>query len=484
MSDVIEFRIKRRAAANGAGAPTSLLNAELAFNEATRTLYYGLGVGTGNNAAQVIAIGGDGAFVGVSGDQSVDGIKTFTSLPVIPTATVGDNSTNAASTAYVDRAVSAKSIADGDKGDITVSGGGVNWSIDNGVVTNAKLANVASGTFKGRNSANNGPVEDLTAADVRTMLGLSTMYQGLNANLSSLAGLTLAADRGLYSTGANTLALYTLTAGGRALGGASGAANTIPYFSAANTIANQSLTATGRAVMGAADAAAARTAIGAGVGSVTSVGLVTPVGFDNTGPITGSGNITISYASGYQGFTTAQATTIANLGSTYVQRTMMGANNGVATLDANGKLELNQLPALAVVDVFPVPNQAAMLALDAERGDMAIREDLEGATFVLRQEPATALANWIQITTPGAGVKSVNLSGGTTGLTVTGGPITSSGTFILAGTVALAHGGTGATNAAGARSNLGLGSIATQAANNVNITGGKIGGVILDGGFY
>jgi len=48
---------------------------------------------------------------------------------------------------------------------------------------------------------------------------------------------------------------------------------------------------------------------------------------------------------------------------------------------------------------------------------------------------------------PGAGsVTSVDLSGGTTGLTATGGPITSSGTITLAGTLAAANGGTGITS--------------------------------------
>ena len=48
---------------------------------------------------------------------------------------------------------------------------------------------------------------------------------------------------------------------------------------------------------------------------------------------------------------------------------------------------------------------------------------------------------------PGAGsVTSVDLSGGTTGLTATGGPITSSGTITLAGTLAVANGGTGITS--------------------------------------
>jgi hypothetical protein len=52
-------------------------------------------------------------------------------------------------------------------------------------------------------------------------------------------------------------------------------------------------------------------------------------------------------------------------------------------------------------------------------------------------------------------VSSVQASGGTTGLTFTGGPITSSGTLTLGGTLAVANGGTGSGTQAGARTNLG-----------------------------
>lgn len=71
-------------------------------------------------------------------------------------------------------------------------------------------------------------------------------------------------------------------------------------------------------------------------------------------------------------------------------------------------------------------------------------------------------------------VTSVGASGGSTGLTFSGSPITSSGTFTLAGTLALASGGTGATTAAGARTSLGLGSMALQNADAVDISGGGI----------
>lgn len=54
-----------------------------------------------------------------------------------------------------------------------------------------------------------------------------------------------------------------------------------------------------------------------------------------------------------------------------------------------------------------------------------------------------------------AGITSVNASGGTTGLTFTGGPITESGTLTLGGTLAIANGGTSATTAPAARTALG-----------------------------
>lgn len=54
----------------------------------------------------------------------------------------------------------------------------------------------------------------------------------------------------------------------------------------------------------------------------------------------------------------------------------------------------------------------------------------------------------------GGTVTSIDVSGGTTGLTTSGGPVTGSGTITLAGTLAVTNGGTGAATAAGARVNL------------------------------
>jgi hypothetical protein len=73
-------------------------------------------------------------------------------------------------------------------------------------------------------------------------------------------------------------------------------------------------------------------------------------------------------------------------------------------------------------------------------------------------------------------VTSVDGSGGSTGLTLTGGPITAAGTLTLGGTLAIASGGTNAVNATDARTNLGLGSAAVLDA------GVALGVATLDGG--
>jgi hypothetical protein len=77
------IRIKRRASGGGAGAPTTLQNAELAFNEDTNVLYYGTGTGgAGGSATAIIPIAGNGAFVDTSTTQTVGGTKTFSNTIV------------------------------------------------------------------------------------------------------------------------------------------------------------------------------------------------------------------------------------------------------------------------------------------------------------------------------------------------------------------------------------------------------------------
>jgi hypothetical protein len=107
------IRIKRRASGN-AGAPGSLENAELAYNEVDDVLYYGKGTGgAGGTATTVEAIAGAGAYVALSGAQTITGNKTFSGTTIVATPTAN---THAATKLYVDQSVSAVS------GSITVAG--------------------------------------------------------------------------------------------------------------------------------------------------------------------------------------------------------------------------------------------------------------------------------------------------------------------------------------------------------------------------
>ena len=86
-------------------------------------------------------------------------------------------------------------------------------------------------------------------------------------------------------------------------------------------------------------------------------------------------------------------------------------------------------------------------------------------------------------------IRATNTDGGLTVTANGSGAVSIPKVAISSGTVegitdlAIADGGTGASTASGARANLGLGSIATQAADNITITGGSISGVSFSGTF-
>ena len=104
-----DIRIKRRTS-GAAGAPASLENAELAFNEVGDVLYYGKGTGgVGGTATSIIPIGGNGAFADLSTTQTIGGSKTFTS-------TIGgsiDGNAGTATKLATARTISVSGDADG-----------------------------------------------------------------------------------------------------------------------------------------------------------------------------------------------------------------------------------------------------------------------------------------------------------------------------------------------------------------------------------
>lgn len=104
-------------------------------------------------------------------------------------------------------------ISDGDKGDITVSGSGTTWTIDNDAVTYAKIQNVsATDKILGRVTSGAGDIEEITctaagrallddvdAAAQRTTLGLGSLATQ-SGTFSGTSSGTNTGDQNLFST--------------------------------------------------------------------------------------------------------------------------------------------------------------------------------------------------------------------------------------------------------------------------------------------
>jgi hypothetical protein len=95
----------------------------------------------------------------------------------------------------------------------------------------------------------------------------------------------------------------------------------------------------------------------------------------------------------------------SNLATTIVTP-LMGAANGLATLDDKKLVPTSQIPAMYINNVYVVTSEAEMLALAANVGDAAVRSDIE-TTFILKTLPASTLSNWIELLEKDA-VQSVN----------------------------------------------------------------------------
>lgn len=173
----------------------------------------------------------------------------------------------------------------------------------------------------------------------------------------------------------------------------------------------------------------------------------------------GSANVNIALtiqSLDFSAITSGKPTTLAGYGITDgVASSTKGAANGVASLDSGGKIPSSQLPAISISDSFVVASQAAMLALVAQTGDIAIRTDLS-KTFILKGTSASTLTDWQELVTPTDTVTSVN------GLT---GAVTLASVPNVTGVVAVANGGTGASTSALARVGLG----AAASGNNIDI---------------
>ncbi|OYU18691.1 MAG: hypothetical protein CFE34_09310 [Rhodobacteraceae bacterium PARR1] len=66
-------------------------------------------------------------------------------------------------------------LADGSRGDITVSANGMQWTVAPGSIGNTKLAAITGPALKGRSTAGSGATDDLTPAQARAMMDLAPL---------------------------------------------------------------------------------------------------------------------------------------------------------------------------------------------------------------------------------------------------------------------------------------------------------------------
>jgi hypothetical protein len=98
---------------------------------------------------------------------------------------------------------------------------------------------------------------------------------------------------------------------------------------------------------------------------------------------------------------------IEDAGTAAAKDAALSGAGKVALIGEDGKLSTDIIPALALTEVFVVEDETEMLALAAQPGDIAVRND-ESRSYILKQVPASTAGNWVELKTPADKVQSVN----------------------------------------------------------------------------
>jgi hypothetical protein len=173
---------------------------------------------------------------------------------------------------------------------------------------------------------------------------------------------------------------------------------------------------------------------------------------------------------------------MATLSSIITPTNIITASNTLTltnkTINAANNTVTNVSLATGVTGTLPVANGGSgqttytngQLLIGNTTGNTLTKATLTQGSGVTITNGAGSIT--IAATGSGGTVTSVAVSGGTTGLTVSGSPITTSGTITLAGTLAVANGGTGITSlGSGVATFLGTPSSANLAAAVTGETG-------------
>ena len=126
----------------------------------------------------------------------------------------------------------------------------------------------------------------------------------------------------------------------------------------------------------------------------------TKITYDSKGLVTAGADLTAS------DIPTLTLSKISDAG-TAASKNIGTASGNIPVLGADGKLDGSILPAIAITDTFTVSNEASMLALTAQTGDVAVRTDIN-KSFILKGTNAAILTDWQELLSPTDAVQSVN----------------------------------------------------------------------------
>ena len=498
------LRIKRRPSSGVAGAPGTLQNAELAYNEADDILYYGRGTGGANGSATTVeAIAGFGAYTSLGTNQTITGNKTFSGIVIVSTPTAN---THASTKLYVDQQISnvSNTIANvatsftvaGDSGTQTITTGSDTLTISGGtglssiagstdtITLNLDNTAVSAGPYGSASSTGTFTVDAqgrLTVAGSTTIAITASQVSDFDEAAQDAVNSAITAGTGIsksYNDGSNTL---TITNSG--VVSLTGTANEIAV-SASNgsvtlslpsnvTISNNLVVTGDLTVQGNTTTLNTATLVVEDKNIVLSnVASPTDVTADGAGiTILGTTNKTFNWADSTDSWTSSEHLDLA-AGKVF----KIGTTEVLSTTTLSSSVVTSSLTSLGTITVGTWNGTTVGLSYGGT-----------GATTASGARTSLGLAIGTDVQAYDGELAALS------GLTSAADKLpyfTGSSTAALADFTSFGRSLIAGIDAANARTTLGLGTISVQSAASVAITGGSItnlstfDGIIIDAGTF